>query len=290
MTTIIETIKKYSDNKACIKLLENARWSDGIICPYCKSNKISKKSEKNRTDRYQCQKCHKSFTVTVGTIFHSAKKLPEWFMILTLMLNAKKSLSTYQIARDLGMYQPTVYYITEKIRKAMKTGESELLKGIVEMDETYIGGKPRKRDKDNKRGRGTSKTSVVGIVERDGEVKTEVVNKSNKLSFSTLSGILKRNVDVIKSHLVTDEYRGYSPMGSIVNHSVINHQLAFGNGMVHTNTIEGFWSLIKRAWYGSHHHYSKERVHLYVAETAYKYNNRKNKNVFFDTIKKMLMD
>ena len=289
--TLIEIMKKYSTNKECLKLLENTRWAKKIQCPYCNSYKISKKSEKNRQDRYQCQECAKSFSVTVGTIFHKARKLSEWFMVLTLMLNAKKSLSSYQVARDLGIRQATAWNIMTKIRKAMGTKESKLLKGIVEMDETYIGGKPRKsndKKSDSKRGRGTNKTAVIGMVERNGDVKTEVVNKSDKLSFKTLSGILKRNVDVIKSHLITDEYRGYSPINSIVNHSVINHQLAYSNGMVHTNTIEGFWSLIKRAWYGSHHHYSKEKVHFYVAETSYKYNNRKNNNVFFDTIKRML--
>ncbi len=289
--TLIEIMKKYSNNQVCLKLLENAKWGDKAKCPYCQSCKISKKAEKKQQSRYQCQECLRSFSVTVGTIFHKARKLPEWFMVLALMLNAKKSLSSYQMARDIGIRQATAWAIMTKIRKAMKTGESELLKGIVEMDETYIGGRPRKgndKKSNSKRGRGTSKTAVVGMAERNGDVRSQVVNKSDKLSFATLSGILKRNVDVIKAHLVTDEYKGYSPMRGIVNHSVINHQAAYCDGAVHTNTIEGFWSLIKRAWYGSHHHYSRARVHLYVAETTYKYNNRENKSLFMDTIQKML--
>ncbi len=291
MTTLIEIMKKYSTNKECIELLEQIRWANGVECPYCNSKKISKKSEKKQQNRYQCQECKKSFTVTVGTIFHSAKKLSVWFMVLVLMLNAKKGLSTHQVSRDLGIRQHTIWSIMKKIREAMTTGESELLKGIVEMDETYIGGKPRKdnnKKSDSKRGRGTNKTAVIGMVERNGKVKAEVSKKSDKLSFKTLSGILKRNTNIIKTHLITDEYKGYSPMGTIVDHSFINHKLNFSNGMVHTNTIEGFWSLIKRAWYGSHHHYNRESVHLYVAETSYKYNNRKNKNIFIDTIKRML--
>lgn len=287
--TIVEIMKKYGNNELCIKLLEQIRWEEGIVCPYCGSHKISTKSEKNQMDRHQCQECNKSFTVLVGTIFHKARKLPEWFMILGLMLNAKKSKSSYEISRDIGMRQASVWDIMNKIRKAMETKESVLLKGIIEMDETYIGGKPRKgKDDNNKRGRGTKKSPVIGIVERDGEVRTEVMGKDDKMNYETLSTILKENVDLIESCLMTDEYRGYSPMSNIINHSVINHQLCYADGMVHTNTIEGFWSLIKRAWYGSHHHYSKTNTHLYVAETSYKYNNRKNGNVFIDMIKRML--
>lgn len=285
--TILEIMRKYGTNELCIELLEAMRWKDGIECPYCQSKKVSKKSENNRLNRHQCQDCKKSFTVLVGTIFHKARKLPEWFMILGLMLNAKKSMSSYEISRDLGMRQASVWEIQNKIRKAMNTKESVLLKGIIEMDETYIGGKPRNKG-ENKRGRGTEKTPVVGMVERNGNVRTKVINKGDKMNFKTLSNILKDNVEIIKSHLITDEYRGYSSMCAIVNHSVINHQKEYSRGSIHTNTIEGFWSLIKRTWYGTHHHYSRKNTYLYVAETSYKYNNRKNKNTFIDMIKRML--
>ena len=285
---IIELMRKYNTNHKCIELLESVRWSNGVTCAYCGSDKTSRKKEIIRQDRHQCSSCKKSFTVTVGTIFHKARKMPEWFLVLALMLNAKKSKSSHEISRDLGIRQATVWEIMNKIRQAMETGESKLLKGIVEMDETYIGGKPRHKGT-SKRGRGTSKTAVVGIMERGGQVRTQVINKSQKMNFATLSGILHRNVDVIKSHLITDEYRGYSPMRNIVDHSVINHSVEYVNGDTHTNSIEGFWSLIKRAWFGSHHHYSREKTHLYVAETSYKYNNRDNKNLFIETIKRMTL-
>ena len=142
MKTIIEVIKKYNTNEKCIYYLEQARWKDGVCCSFCGSDKVCKKTEKNRANRHQCWNCKKSFSVTSGTIFDNARKLPEWFQILALMLNARKSLSSYQISRDLGLRQGTAWKIQNKIRKAMQTGESELLKGIIEMDETYIGGKP----------------------------------------------------------------------------------------------------------------------------------------------------
>lgn len=286
--TIIEIMKEYGTNKLCYQLLENIRWENGVYCPYCESKKTCIKAEKKQNSRYQCQDCHKSFTVTVGTIFHKARKLPEWFMILGLMLNAKKSKSSCEISRDIGMPQNSVWYIMNKIRKAMNTKESTLLKGIVEMDETYIGGKPRGNG-DHKRGRGTDKTPIVGMVERSGEVRAEVINKGVSMNFKTLKAIFDRNVDKIKSVLITDEYGGYKAMDKNgVEHKVINHSKIYVNGAVHTNTIEGFWSLLKRAWYGSHHHYNRCNTHLYVAETCYKYNNRGNETLFLDTVNRML--
>ncbi len=284
---LITIMKKYGTNNLCAKMLEDIRWKEGRFCPYCGSLKTSVKSELNRMDRHQCNDCHKSFSVLTNTIFHKARKLPEWFMVIGLMLNAKKSKSSHEISRDIGIRQATVWEIINKVRKSIYINDCFLLKGILEMDETYIGGKPRTKG-ESKRGRGTNKTAVVGMLERNGNVKTEVVDKKTKMNFSTLSGILHRNIDVIKSCLITDEYKGYMPMKSIIPHSVINHSEMYSDGFIHTNCIEGFWSLIKRAWYGSHHHYARRNTSLYISETCYKYNNRNNKDIFIDTIKRML--
>ena len=290
MKTIIEVIKKFNTTEKCIRYLEQARWKDGIYCPFCNSDKTSHKTEKSMRNRQQCGKCKKSFSVTSGTIFDNARKLPEWFQILALMLNARKSLSSYQISRDLGLRQGTAWKIQNKIRKAMQTGESELLKGIIEMDETYIGGKPGFNEL-SKPGRGSDKLPVVGMIERGGNVKTQVIPEKDKtLNFKTLESIVKKNIDTVKSVLITDDFKSYRPMKNLVlAHPVINHSQGYvREKVIHTNTIEGFWSLLKRAWYGSHHHYSKDNAHLYVGETAYKANNRKNKDVFVDTIRRML--
>ena len=287
---VIEVIKKFDTNEKCLAYLEKARWTKGITCPYCNSARISKKTEKDRQSRHQCQTCHKAFTVTVGTIFHSAKKLPEWFQILALMLNARKSLSSYQIARDLNITQCSAWKIQNKIRKAMQTGESELLKGIIDMDATCTGDKPGFNEL-GKPGRGSDKLPVVGMVERGGNVKTQVVNDENKtLNFKTLEGIVKSHIDTVKSVLITDDFKPCRPMKDLVlAHPVINHSQGYvREKVIHTNTIEGFWSLLKRVWYGSHHHYSRDKAHLYVGETACKANNRKNENVFVDTIKRII--
>lgn len=290
---IMELLKKYGTQEHCIELLEHVRWGNDSVCAYCGSKKVYRQSEKNRQPRWKCNACHKSYSVTVGTIFHGTHlELSYWFAVLSLMLNAKKSLSSYQISRDIGIRQGTVLKVQNRIREAMSGKQGRLLKGIVEMDETYIGGRPRKSNmrKNNrpaKRGRGADKLPVVGVVERGGDVVAKVV-KGARLGTETLESVVKATVDTAESHLVTDDYKGYSSMAAILPHSVANHSVAYSFNGIHTNNIEGFWSLLKRAWYGQHHHYSKANARLYVAEASYKYNNRKNENSFSDMIETML--
>ncbi len=134
MSSLLKLFKKFPTEQDCIKHLENIRWKNGVVCPYCKSTKTSK-----HLHRQQCQACHKSFSVTVGTIFHHTHlDLRNWFYILSLMINAKKGLSACQVARDLDMRRTTAWEVMHKIRKAFATEQKELLKGIFEMDETYI--------------------------------------------------------------------------------------------------------------------------------------------------------
>src|SRR5688500_16234884 len=167
---IFELSKKFSTPEKAMKYFESVRWKDGVICHYCYSDKTCKHQEKGKK-RWQCWNCHKSFSVTVGTIFHHTHiPLNKWFMLMSLILNAKKGLSSCQASRDIGIQQKTVWSMMHRIRKAMETDQAQLLKDIVEMDETYIGGNPRKgndKDDDDKpsspRGRGTKKTPVVGM-------------------------------------------------------------------------------------------------------------------------------
>lgn len=162
--------------------------------------------------------------------------------------------------------------------------QDKLLHGIVEADETYVGGKPRKGnrrdgDKPNKRGRGTKKTAVVGIAERGGRVIAAPA-KPGDLSAKGLSKFIGRFVDPHGTVLITDEFGGYNRVSMMMKHAVINHSVAYADGLIHTNTIEGFWALVKRAWYGQHHHYSKKYMQLYISEACYKYNKRKSADAF----------
>jgi transposase-like protein len=277
---ILKLFQRFQHNEEAIAYLESIRWKDGIICPYCKSGKTCK-----HLKRWQCWGCHKSFSVTVGTIFHHSHiPLNKWFWLISLMLNAKKGLSSYQAARDLGMNRPTVWSMMHRIRKAMSTDQAKLLKGIVEMDETYVGGKPRKiKDKDDDekptspRGRGTKKIPVVGMVERGGNVKTIATSKF-ELKGKNLKKLVRQYVDLEETILVTDEYKGYLGMKNLICHLSVNHQKTFAEGDVHTNTIESFWAILKRGIIGQFHKVSKKYLQSYLYEFEYRYNRRNMNN------------
>jgi len=228
--------------------------------------------------RYHCNNCNTSYSVTVDTIFHNTKlPLQKWFLAISIILNAKKGVASRQLARDIEVTKDTAWRIQMQIRKAMGQYK-ELLQGIVEMDETYVGGKPRPGTGTHKRGRGTSKTPVVGIVERNGRVKAKVQDKS-KLKFKNMKKIISENVDKDNSILMTDDYKGYSPMHSIIEHKTINHSARqYSDGVIHTNTIESFWAILKRGIFGQYYHVSKKHLNKYINEFCFKYNNRKNES------------
>ena len=170
MTGIVEVYRRWPTQEACIAHLEQVRWGESPTCPYCQSDKVARHREMTRHSRWQCWACRKSFSVTVGTIFHRTHiDLQRWFCLISLMMAAKKGLSSLQASRDIGIQQPTVWSMMHRIRKAL-VDDGALLSGIVEMDETYVGGKPRKanrRKDDPPGGQGvTTKTPIIGAVER----------------------------------------------------------------------------------------------------------------------------
>jgi len=296
---ILEIMQKFPDQDACIEHLEKIRWGDGnAICPHCESTEVGRKNESQdddkvgRTGRWNCYACKASFKVTCGTVFHGTKVvLQKWFLAIVLIMNAKKSLSSHQLARHLKLNQKTAWYIMTRIRAEMASKGNQLLKGIIEADDVYIGGKPRKTNKREdqepaKRGRGTDKDIVVGVVERGGNV---VAQLTEDLKGRTILDFVQKVVDVSKSTVISDEFVGYKKLAEVLKHEVIDHSVQFVDGDKHTNTIEGFWSLLKRAWFGQHHHYSTVYTPLYVAEACYKYNNRNTENIFakfvFESIK-----
>jgi len=174
---IIGIYQLFPSHIHCIDHLEKIRWKDKPTCPYCQSFNITSLPKEKR---YHCNTCNTSFSVTVGTIFHHTHlPLQKWFLAICLVLNAKKGVSARQLSRDLKVTKDTAWRMAMKIRQAMVEREQrELLTGLVECDETYIGGKPRKGSGSHKRGRGTQKIPVVGMVEREGSIKAEVVKKS----------------------------------------------------------------------------------------------------------------
>ena len=278
-------VEQFPDHESCINYLEDIRWGKHPKCPYCESEHVARKHEGDKIGRWNCHGCKSSFNVLAGTLFQGTRiPLHKWFMAINLMANAKKSLSSCQLARHLGVTQQTTWYMMQRIRSEMASQDkdSPLLQGIIEADEAYLGGKPRKpnkRDDDepNPRGRGTKKTPVIGAAQRGGDVKAQV---ATDLTSRGILNFVKGNVAPEGSTLITDENQAYNAVRLTMDHKVIKHKKQFVDGDTHTNTIEGFWSLLKRAWYGQHHHYRKQYTPLYVAEACWKYNHRKTKNIF----------
>ena len=291
---LIEVMQRFPDQESCIAHLERVRWQGTPVCPHCGTTNVADKNETQDEDevgrigRYNCHTCRASFKVTCGTVFQGTKiPLPVWFMAIALILNAKKGLSSCQLSRDLELNQKTAWYILTRIRAEMADKASSImLQGIIEADETYIGGKPRKENKKEDRvptprGRGTSKTAIIGAIERGGQVVAEV---AKSLTGRDIMQFIQRVVNVKESELMTDEYHAYNALSGQLKHHVINHQEQYAEDDRHTNTIESFWSLIKRAHYGSHHFYTEVYTPLYIAERCYVYNNRHRETIFWKFI------
>lgn len=282
---LLTIFSRFPDQEACIEHLERVRWADAPYCPLCGSTSVARKADSQRVGRWNCHGCKASFNVLSGTIFEKTKlPLQKWFLAIGLIVNAKKSMSSGQLARDLDMNQKSAWYMQQRIRAAMLTNEGELLSGIVEADETYVGGKRRRRnnrDDDNGHGgvtgRGTKKVPVAGAMERGGRVIARVVDNVSRL---TLEKFIRSHVDEQGTLLMTDEWSGYGRLHTTMNHAVIRHRSCYVEGLLHTNSIEGFWSLVKRAWYGSHHHYTRRFMPLFIAESCWKYNQRRNADPF----------
>ena len=278
---LISVFNQFPNQQSCIDHLEAIRWPEVAFCPLCNSDRVARKAEGQKVGRWNCHNCTSSFNVLSGTIFQGTRvPLQKWFLAISLMANAKKSLSSHQLARDLELNQKTAWFMQQRIRAAMASSDGELLQGIIEADETYLGGKPRHKDKNNRRGRGSGKTSVVGAVEREGEVRAEVTEDTKG---ATVLGFIEHSVEVEESSLITDEYKAYLNAYKLMPHRTVNHDEGYvdpNDKTLHTNTIEGFWSLLKRAWYGSHHKYTKGWSPLFVAEACWKYNHRKDDDAF----------
>lgn len=294
---LIEATKRWPTPEAAMNHLEKVRWAGRPICPYCKSEKTCVHASKDKKmPRWQCESCHRAFSATVGTIFHHTHlPLSTWFLAIAIMLNAKKNVSNAQLARDLGLPYKTAWSLALRIREAMMADpeQTRLFHGIVEMDETYVGGKPRKGNTGSggssgaKRGRGTKKMAVVGIVERHGRAVARVLQKS-QLRFEGLKKFFERFADRDNSIVITDEFAAYKNFNRFARHYAINHKTAYAHGETHTNTIEGFWALVKRSWYGQHHFYSEKWADHYISETAYKYNHRNSGNAFDGLLRHMV--
>lgn len=284
--TYLEFQHRFGSEAKAIQHFIAVRYPKGVHCFYCNSPKVYQRSDDLRF--FDCNHCGVGFSVLTGTIFHKSHiDLCRWFFAIHLFLNAKKGVSGYQLQREIKVTYKTAWRMLRQIRLAMgNESDRKLFSVCVEIDETYVGGKPRKGDKKtHPTGRGTSKIPVVGIVSRtDKRVVAKVAlpdKQGKKLTSAQLLKIINKAVSK-KAHFITDEFSSYKALtkrGS--NHSVVNHQIEFssGNG-INTNTIEGFWSNLKRGIYGIYHQVSPKHLQRYVDEFSFRYNNRENPLMF----------
>ncbi|PWK17064.1 transposase-like zinc ribbon protein [Arcicella aurantiaca] len=311
---IFQISENFPTEESVTDYFEFVRWGKNTRCSHCGSDRISKRYA---DFRYYCNNCECRFSVTVGTSLENTNlSLRKWLFAFALITDAKKGISALQLHRNLGVNYRTAWSMYHKIREFMSDGNI-ILKGIVEIDETYIGGKPRKyqsakfKDKepfahqylDEKlakigekhsfenpnaykkkglienapRGRGTSKIPVVGIVSRSGNVVAEVMQVTD---FAHIRPMVEQYVNMPDSVLLTDAYKAYDRFDAIMERIVIDHDKMYSYKGLNTNSIESFWAIIKRGIIGQYHSVSEKYLPNYIDEFCFKYNNRKFDDMF----------
>ena len=278
--TLLEAVRYFSDAENCRQFMISVRWADGIVrCPHCGSEKVT---YLENAKLYKCNQKHprQKFSLKVGTVFEDSPiGLEKWLPAAWMISNCKNGVSSYEIARDLGVTQKTAWFMLHRIRVAMVEPDSKIGgAGIVECDETFVGGKMKNVHKSKRlpvsyQG-GGNKAIVMGMLERGGRVKAQVIQDRKR---PEMDAVMSKNVEP-GSRIITDEHNTYGFLNTPYQREVINHALEYVNGHIHTNGIENFWTLLKRALGGTY--VSVEPAHLdaYVVEQVYRYNNRKDTN------------
>lgn len=276
--TLQQAVKFFSDDLFCVRFVASRRWADGkAVCPKCgESNNTFMESRKV----WQCKnkECKKQFSVKVGTIFEdSPLGLDKWLTAMWLIVNAKNGISSYEIHRAIGITQKSAWHLLHRIRLAMQSGSLEKLSGTVECDETYIGGRAenmhhgKRKELKLKFGPRGHHTAVMGMVQRGGSVRAKVVKNAKGLH---LIPIVRDNVEE-GSNLFTDALKSYRLLSNDYIHEAVNHSVEYVRGNVNTNSIENFWSLLKRTVKGTYVSVAPEHLQRYVEEQTFRFNERK---------------
>ena len=294
---LLDVYKELNTEEKCLAFLEHMRWPKGVKCLSCESlritrviskGKLNKKTGKRSPDRelFQCNDCRFQFTTTTGTIYHDTHlPLHKWFLAIALITESKKGISANQLKRALGVQYRTAWYLAHRIRKAMVEADRPKLKGIVEIDETYIGGKQR-----GHRSKLRNKDVVIGVRERGGELRL-VQTPDNKAD--TVYMVIAENVAKDAQGIMTDEspiYHFETTQYRNVPHDRIKHRdKIYVSGNVHTNTVESAFSLFKRGVMGAFHKVSLKHLQRYLNEFSFRFNNRKSADLFGMTVQRLAL-
>ncbi len=288
---LIDVTKTFASDEQCLAYLEASRWPDGVRCPICGNKEVSKitrksQSKNKRAQVYQCleKSCKSQFSATNGTIFHDSHlPLSKWFMAIALLVDAKKSMSALQLSRHLACNYRTAWYLAHRIREAMVDSEGPKLTGVVEVDETYIGGRQRGHKSKLK-----NKDVVIGVRERGGDLR---LVHTKDASASELYNVISKHVSKDAQAIMTDENPSYNfkmTQFRNVRHGRIRHRdKVYVKGDVHTNTVESAFSLFKRGITGSFHQVSIKHLQRYLNEFGYRFNRREDADLFEQTVGRM---
>ena len=288
---LMSLFEKFGNDEKCRMYLEKLRWPDGVRCVRCGSEKISNIYKRNQ---FACDSCDYHFSVTAGTIFHDSHlPLMKWFAAIYLLSESKKGMSANQLKRTLKVAYKTAWYLCHRIREAVADADCTLLSNIVECDETYVGGKAKNIHKSRlakmKRGIGyDNMTMVLGAMERGGKVRFAV--GGGTATREILHAFIKDKLANDTALIITDQHKGYDGIADEDTlHATVNHEKKqYVRGIVHTNTLEGVWSLFKRSIIGSYHQVSVKHLDRYLDEFEFRFNNRDNPYLFRDTLLRLL--